>query len=86
MNMGRDLAKISQKCACKGFVPDKRKVGCKRSQPIHEKCAVVCNVLCKRNQCVVHRAIPCLAHMEQEPDPQPQGTRPPPFSAWPLET
>jgi hypothetical protein len=30
-----------------------KKVGCKWSQPIHGKCAVVFNVQCKRNQCVI---------------------------------
>ncbi len=27
------------------------------------------NVLCKRNQCVAEVTVPCLAHMEQGPDP-----------------
>ncbi len=30
------------------------------------------------------RDVPCLAHMEQGPDPSTQGICPPPLSAWPL--
>jgi hypothetical protein len=44
----------------------------------------LCSMCYAREVCC--RAVPCLAHMKQEPDPLPQGTRPPPLSAWPLET
>jgi hypothetical protein len=35
-----------------------------------------------KEKSVCCKNVPCLAHMEQGPDPSTQGTRPPPLSAW----
>ncbi len=77
------MVKIRQKV--NSILSGRRKVECKRSQPIYEKCAVVFNVLCKRNQCVVG-LFPTWPMWSRNLTPSTQGTRPPSLSAGPRET
>ncbi len=58
------------------IVPDRRKVWCKRFQPILEKCAVVFNMLCKKNQCIV-KTYPVWTMWSRNLTPSTQGSGPP---------
>jgi hypothetical protein len=64
-------------------VSDRRKVRCKRFQLILEKCAVVFNVLCKRNQCGVEL---CRASPMWSRNLTPPPKAPPPHSLIYLAT
>jgi hypothetical protein len=54
------------------------------SGPIRSIKMCSCVQCAMQEKSVCCRAIPCLAHMEQEPDPLHPGHPPPPLSAWPL--
>jgi hypothetical protein len=66
------------------IVPDREKSGV--SGPIRSIKMCSCVQCAMQEESVCCRNIPCLAHVEQKPDPLHPGVPTPLVSAWPLET
>jgi hypothetical protein len=66
------------------IVPDEEESGV--SGPIRSIKMYSCIQCAMQEKSMCCRDIPCLAHVEQEPDPLHPGHPPPLLSAWPLET
>jgi hypothetical protein len=76
-SMYRTVENILTKLYNRGSVPNREESGV--SSPIRSNKMYSCVQCARQEKSVCYRDVPCLAHMEQGPDPSTQGTRPLPY-------